>query len=92
MIADIGEIVTLSSLTVSFILMLMLLRKHSYADVPLIHSMKTWLALAILMWIVGELVSLAGDLPIGLVIHMIAMLLFPAIMLFKLKTFLKKVG
>lgn len=76
--------ITLASLTVSLALLLILVYRHVNADVPRLASTKTWLAIAIIIWICGELVTFMGwSLLVARTVHAASMVLFAAIILVK---------
>jgi FtsH-binding integral membrane protein len=89
--ADIGEIITIAGLASSLILLLILIYRHANADVPRLASFKTWLAIALVIWIAGELVNLMGlSLALARTIHTVSMVLFPLIIIVKGRKLLRR--
>nr|BAL53431.1 hypothetical protein HGMM_F06G04C40 [uncultured crenarchaeote] len=82
--ADIGEIITVAALTSSLMLLLILIYRHANADVPRLASFKTWLAIALVIWVAGELVNLMDwSTALYRTIHTVSMALFPIIIVVK---------
>jgi FtsH-binding integral membrane protein len=91
LVVDLGEIIVLASLTTSLVLLLLLIYRHVNADVPRLASTKTWLALAIIIWISGEIVSIMGGSSIVYrTIHTISMIMFPVIIVVKARKLFKR--
>ena len=91
MAVDLGEIIVLASLTTSLTLLLLLIYRHDNADVPRLASTKTWLAIAIIIWIAGEIVSIMGGSVMAYrTIHTVSMVLFPVIIGVKARKLLRR--
>lgn len=89
--ADIGEIITLAGLASSLILLLILIYRHTNADVPRLASFKTWLAMALVIWVAGELVYFMDwSMALARTIHVVSMVLFPIIIVVKGRKLLRK--
>jgi hypothetical protein len=83
----------LTSLSASLLLLLILIIRHTQVDVPRLASLKTWLGIAIVIWIIGEISMLLGwSTTVARVIHTVSMLLFPVILLVKARRLLWRGG
>ncbi|GBC69142.1 hypothetical protein HRbin01_00835 [archaeon HR01] len=87
----IGKIIFLAGLTTSLTLLLLLIYRHDNADVPRLASTKTWLAIALIIWIAGEIVFIISGSVIAYgTIHTVSMVLFPVIIGVKARKLLRR--
>jgi len=81
-----SEYITLSCLVVSFILFIVLAIRFRHSEGGILHSFKLQLSIAILLWIVGEIVGFLG--PMGywkMYVHTASMSLFAFVLLYRVR-------
>ncbi len=78
-------------LAVSFGIFIFLTLRHNLADVSRFSTFRFWLSVAIILWLVGEVFFRGLGTNTGRIVHIISMVMFPAIILAKAYgTFMKK--
>ena len=82
----IAEYITLACLVISFILFLILAIRFRHSEGGILHSFKLQLSVAILLWIVGEIVGFAGPMLFWkMCIHTTSMSLFAIVLLYRIR-------
>jgi len=82
----IAECVTLFCLVISFILFVILAIKFRHSEGGILHSFKLQLSIAILLWIVGEVVGFLGPMIYWkMYIHTASMSLFAIVLLYRVR-------
>ncbi len=82
----IAEYVTLVSLAICFILFLSLAIRFRHAEGGVLHSFKLQLSIAILLWILGEVLSMTGSMSYWrMYAHTASMMLFAFFLLYRVR-------
>ena len=82
----IAECITLSCLVFSFILFLILAIRSRHSEGGILHSFKLQLSIAILLWILGEIVGFLGPMLYWkMYIHTASMSLFALVLLYRIR-------
>jgi len=82
----IAEYITLSCLVLSFILFIILAFRVRHSEGGILHSFKLQLSVAILLWIVGEIVGFVGPMMYWkMYIHTTSMALFAFVLLYRIR-------
>jgi len=83
---SIAEYITISCLVISFILFLILAIRFRHSEGGILHSFKLQLSIAILLWIVGEIVGFLGPMIYWkMYIHTASMSLFALVLLYRVR-------
>jgi hypothetical protein len=81
----IAEFVTLSSLIASFLLFLSLAIRSRHAEGGIARSFKFQLSIAILFWILGEVISFFNYADLGMYVHTCSMALFAFFLAYRVR-------
>lgn len=82
----ITEYVTLSCLVASFILFLILAIRFRHSEGGILHSFKLQLSIAILLWIIGEILGFSGSMMYWkMYVHTTSMALFAFVLLYRVR-------
>jgi len=87
----VAEWITLSCLAMSFILFFILAIRFRHSEGGILHSFKLQLSIAILLWIVGEIVGFSVPMLYWkMYIHTASMLLFAFVLLYRVRTLARR--
>ncbi len=79
----IGQIATNLGLAVAFGIFIFLTIRHNLADVARLSTFRFWISAAVIVWLMGEVFFRGLNTATGRVVHIIAMVIFPVIILGK---------
>lgn len=82
----IAEFITEASLVVSFLLFLTLALRSRHSEGGIVRSFKFQLSVAILFWIVGEIISFLSYTDVGMYVHTCSMALFSFFLAYRVRT------
>ncbi len=79
----VGQIATNLGLAVAFGIFIFLTIRHNLADVSRLSTFRFWLSVAVIVWLVGEVFFRGLGTTTGRIVHIMAMVMFPVIILGK---------